>query len=47
MNSVRFVLFAKIPPTLAAALTIMSGFTSLIVLLVSEKENKSVSFLLD
>ena len=47
INSVRYVLFANIPPTFAAALIIMSGLTASIVLLVSARENKSVSFLLD
>ena len=47
MNSVRYVLFANIPPTFAAALIIMFGLTASIVLLVSARENKSVSFLLD
>jgi len=45
INSVRYVLLAKIPPTFAAALIIRSGFTSLIVWDVWSKENKSVSFL--
>ena len=47
INSVRKVLFAKIPPTFAAALIIKSGFTSFIVLLVSSSEKRFVSCLLD
>ena len=41
------MLFAKIPPTFAAALIIKSGFISLIIFFVSSKENKFVSFLED
>lgn len=41
------MLFAKIPPTFAAALIIKSGFTSLTIFFVSSKENKFVSFLED
>lgn len=47
INSVRKVLLASIPPTFAAALTIMSGFTDFIIVFVSSKWNKFVSFLLD
>jgi hypothetical protein len=44
---VRKVLFARIPPTFAAAFIIMSGFTDFIVAFVSSNKNKFVSFLLD
>jgi len=47
MNSVRLVLLACIPPTLAAALTIILGFSFTIFSLVSSNENKFVSFLVD
>lgn len=47
INSVRKVLFANIPPTFAAAFIIKSGFTSLIVFVVSSKEKRFVSFLFE
>ena len=46
-NSVLKVLFANIPPTLAAALITTSGLKSSIVFLVCSKLKRSVSFLLD
>jgi len=47
INSVLFVLFAYIPPTLAAALIIKSGCVSSILFFVSSYENKLVSDLID
>ncbi len=46
-NSTRFVLFATMPPTLAAAITRTSGMLSLISLFVSLNEKRSVSSLFD
>ena len=45
MNSVLYVLFAKIPPTLAAQLIIKSGLNFSIRSFVSLSENKSASTL--
>jgi len=47
INSVLFELFAKIPPTLAAALMITSGLVTLILFEVSSYENKFVSSLVE
>ena len=47
INSVRKLLLANIPPTLAAALMITSGEISFIVFDVSYKLNKLVSLLVD
>ena len=47
IKSVRFVLFATMPPTFAAALISISGLNSEISLSVSSKENKLVSFLVE
>tara|TARA_B100001996_G_C18633219_1_gene582605 strand:- start:240 stop:404 length:165 start_codon:yes stop_codon:yes gene_type:complete len=41
------VLFAKIPPTFAAAFITKSGLVSFITLEVSSKENRFVSFLFE
>ena len=46
-NSVLFVLFAYIPPTLAAALIRMSGLVSSRSFLVDSYENKFVSCLVE
>ena len=45
IKSDLFVLFACMPPTLAAQFTKMSGFVSLIRFSVSALSNKFVSFL--